>query len=312
MNVQRLKKVVGTPQITARYIMKDSVTFDAMHSLFVSSNYRPIVEETDHGTWRRLALVVFPYRFVAPPGVPENEHDRRGDPGLRERLKFGLDGQHEAVLAWLVEGATRWYRQKRVMAPAPITVETDTHEWRKDSDVVLSYIDERLVFDARTFVMSSELLDDVNEWLRRHGQHEWSAKLLASRLGGHAEVTRQRVTQDRRRRTDEGLSRRPRSSVFEPVSAPVPARFRAWLGVRFRTADDDEREEMRPGTFGRSDNEKSDSRDGWDRTSEPFLNSIAREKGSKHLSHPSQGAKWAVCARCGHRRFGDDGCPRCD
>jgi putative DNA primase/helicase len=60
LSVNRLKKVVGTPQITARLIRQDSVTFDAVHSLFLSTNYRPVIEEVDHGTWRRLAQLRFP------------------------------------------------------------------------------------------------------------------------------------------------------------------------------------------------------------------------------------------------------------
>ena len=31
--------------------------------LFVSTNYKPRVDETDHGTWRRLAMVEFPITY---------------------------------------------------------------------------------------------------------------------------------------------------------------------------------------------------------------------------------------------------------
>jgi putative DNA primase/helicase len=66
LSVNRLKKVVGNPSITARRIRQDPVTFPATHTLFISTNYRPIVEETDHGTWRRLACLRFPYLFRKP------------------------------------------------------------------------------------------------------------------------------------------------------------------------------------------------------------------------------------------------------
>ena len=70
--VTRLKKTIGTPRITARRVHKDDVTFAATHSFFLSTNYRPIVEETDHGTWRRLALVRFP--------TPSASHTRNSPP----------------------------------------------------------------------------------------------------------------------------------------------------------------------------------------------------------------------------------------
>ena len=87
LNVTRLKKVVGTPEITARRIRQDSVTFPTSHSLVVTTNYRPRIEETDHGTWRRLALVRFPYTYRKPDEQLQSDLDRRVDPGLRERVK---------------------------------------------------------------------------------------------------------------------------------------------------------------------------------------------------------------------------------
>jgi putative DNA primase/helicase len=81
--VTRLKKTIGTPRITARKVHKDSVEFPATHSFFLSTNYKPLVEETDHGTWRRLCLVRFPYTFRKPHEPLLGPDERRGDPTLR-------------------------------------------------------------------------------------------------------------------------------------------------------------------------------------------------------------------------------------
>jgi putative DNA primase/helicase len=48
--------------------------------MFVSTNYRPIVQATDHGTWRRLLLVRFPYTFRKPHESLTGPDDRRGNP----------------------------------------------------------------------------------------------------------------------------------------------------------------------------------------------------------------------------------------
>ena len=103
LNVKRLKDLTGTEWMTARLCGKDSVRWRATHSVFVTTNYLPRVDESDHGTWRRLALVEFPHRY-RKPHEPMTEFDRPGDPGLRERLRRGGDRQHEAVLAWLIRG----------------------------------------------------------------------------------------------------------------------------------------------------------------------------------------------------------------
>ncbi|WP_309032593.1 DNA primase family protein [Streptomyces alfalfae] len=133
-----IKKIMGTPEISARLMRADFVTFKATHALLVSTNYRPEVSETDHGTWRRLALVNFPYRYLPPSEVLVAETDRHGDPGLRQRLHHNEE-QQVAVLAWLVEGARRWYQGGRQLPPTPARVVDDTAGWRQEQDAVLGY-----------------------------------------------------------------------------------------------------------------------------------------------------------------------------
>jgi P4 family phage/plasmid primase-like protien len=233
LSVTRLKTLVGTPQITARKIRQDSVTFDATHSLFLSTNYKPVVKETDHGTWRRLALLTFPYRFRKPGEALEGPNDEVGDPGLRDRLKFGEDGQHEAILAWLVAGAQAWYAAGKVMPPLPERVEADTQAWRADSDLIVGYIGERLMFDADRHISSRELLDDFNEWLGHRGHRPWSDSTLASRFGGHDEITAHRVEKRQTRKGQKGTTASRRPDITSMTS--LPARYAAWTGVRFRT-----------------------------------------------------------------------------
>ena len=130
LSTMALKQLVGTPTITARRLYRDPVTFPASHTLFVSTNYLPQVNETDTGTWRRLACLRFPYQFTMM-SAQAAEVGRAGDPTLRERLVQGIDGQQEAALAWLVDGAREWYERERIMPDLPSRVADDTRTWRK-------------------------------------------------------------------------------------------------------------------------------------------------------------------------------------
>ena len=118
LSVGRLKKTVGTPKITARHMRQDDVTFDATHSLAITTNDRPQVEEVDDGTWRRLDLVCFPFTYRAPGQELRSDRDCHGDPGLRDRLLTSPKAQ-QAVLRWLVDGARAWYAADRVMPLSP-------------------------------------------------------------------------------------------------------------------------------------------------------------------------------------------------
>lgn len=238
LNVARLKKVVGTPRITARRVRMDDVTFEATHSLFLSSNYRPIVAETDHGTWRRLVLCTFPYKFV-PPGTPLQPGEKEGDPNLRERLLASVrrDGPAaRAALAWAVAGARQWYEAGMVMPKPPARVEADTLKWRTESDLVLGFIGDRLDFDPEYSIMSTDLLADFNAWLAPSGGKPWGERVLASRLATHSEFTLNRVEKSKQRVSSVRLSRPPQASrwVGAGFRPELPTSGAMWHGVRFK------------------------------------------------------------------------------
>ena len=242
MSVKRLKDVVGTPRMKARYIRQDSVEWEATHSLFLSTNYLPLIEETDHGTWRRLQLLSFPYKFLKPHDQPSGAaNELRGDPSLRQRLKEGRE-QRQAALAWAVEGAKLWYTAQRVLPEPPARVTTDTRKWRAESDLILGYWSDRLIPSHDHHVMSQDLLEDFTSWLRSHNHQKWSDKTFVSRFGSHDETTRHRV-EKRLQRLDGGLSRPPVDESWGEPPRATPMRYTAWLGVRFRTVADDKAEE---------------------------------------------------------------------
>ncbi len=229
LNVARLKKILGTPEISARLMRQNFTTFRATHALVLSTNYKLIVAESDHGTWRRLALLTCPFRFVKPGVGLQGPHDRHGDPGLKPRIESGTP-QAEAALAWLVDGAIRWYQGGRVMPPLPACVERDTQEWREGSDSILAYAIERLEPDPKSRIWTTDLLADFNRVLLGLGQREWSDRTLAERFGGHSWAGDHRIEKSRGRHPDTVISR---PNPLGPGG--IPDVHHAWVGVRFKT-----------------------------------------------------------------------------
>ena len=236
LSVKRLKDTVGTQTMSARLIRGNNVRWEATHSLMLTTNYAPRIDETDHGTWRRLALVRFPYTFIDHDRGTLSGHERRGDPLLRDRLKDGRQGQHEAILAWIVEGARRWYAADRIMPAMPEQVRKDTAEWRSEADLIFGFIRDRLVFDPDRLVATVDMLADFNEWAAGLGGKPWGDQTFTIRFGGHTEIDTHNVTKVVTQKTD-GLSRR--TGDFTGVPAK---QIRAWSGIRFRTSADDDEE----------------------------------------------------------------------
>lgn len=230
LSVKRLKDTVGTPTMTARLIRHDNVTWEATHSLFLTTNYLPRIDETDHGTWRRLAMVRFPYRFggPSPSSAAEGESVRPGIPGLRERLRDGRQGQHEAVLAWIVDGARQWYEQDRQMPPIPKSVADATAAWRAEADLICGYLDDRIVLDAEAHVMSRDLFEDFSGWLTARGHQPWADQTFTARFADHNLVQDARVEKRQ-------ITSRPGLSHRFALTHPPTGRYMAWLGLRFRS-----------------------------------------------------------------------------
>lgn len=231
IDVTALKQIQDVGVITARYIRQDNISFRTSHSLLTTTNYVPVVSETDHGTWRRLALLRFPYTFRKPGEALESDSDREGDPTLKARIKGDADGQHDAIVTWAVKGAIRWNVDPATsLAPTP-TVEADTRVWRAEADRVLGFWDERLVADRDACVLTIEMRSAFNGWLRTNGHNEWSKELFGPRFVQHAETVRHGVTETRPREP-VGLSR------YGFSAAHPPDRARVYQGVRFRNDSD--------------------------------------------------------------------------
>lgn len=195
LNVQRLKMLFGSETIRARRIRMDTVEFLASHSLFINTNYKPTVTETDWGTWRRLALQTFPFTFKKPGAPLDGPWERTGDPKL-EYIAADPDVR-AACLAWMAEGARQWYARGRMMLPHPERVERETREWRAETDLILGFADECLVFDAEAFTQTREMLQAFNEWAGERGHRPWNDRTFATRFGDHDTVRAAKVRQGR-------------------------------------------------------------------------------------------------------------------
>lgn len=245
LSTKRLKDVAGTATLDGRPLYGKTVVWDATHTMFVTSNHRPPVTETDTGTWRRLQMVVFPYRFVRSGRLKRNE--KRGDPGLRHHFRTVPE---EAVLAWLVAGAMRWYALGMRTPDAPAAIQEATDAWRLLADDVMQFTAEHLVFDRDGVVLANDLWATFDAWAKAHNRQGWSNNTYADRFEEHP-MFKERGVYRKLRRVDLAEVSRPRGIVgpgprlrnndSDPAgSAPrgnggSNAQQKVWLGIRWRT-----------------------------------------------------------------------------
>jgi putative DNA primase/helicase len=252
IDVTALKQVVDVTRIRARRTHRDNMEFDATHTLMATTNYVPVIAETDHGTWRRLALVRFPFTFVKPgQPITDPDRERRGDPTLKGRLKANPTGQHDAIVTWAIEGAVAWYASVAAIESAnargeeppasvlalPERVAADTLAWRIEADRILGFWSEVIEPDPASSVLTAELHEVFNAWLRANGHGAWSKETFGPRFAEHMETKRHRVT--RKRTRNPGPIDRPEPAGLRWLVADGPERKipkipEVWAGMRFR------------------------------------------------------------------------------
>ncbi len=140
------------------------------------------------------------------------------------------------MLAWLVDGAVRWYagepgRPARTMGQPPERVRRDVAAWRETCDLIYAFIIDALEFDPDSHVVSEELIAAFNIRIRARGHRDWSAELFAARFEVHSECREHGVTKARIRAGRPGLSRPPGYA-----QQGLGDQYTAWFGMRFGTS----------------------------------------------------------------------------
>lgn len=233
LSIEEVKRITGTSQITARMLYKDEMTFSTSHTLFVTTNYLPTVNETDDGSWRRLCLINFPYRFRSQPTL---ENERKGDSGLKDRVRQGKDGQHDAIVTWIVDGAMKWYANPLSIDydERPIQIEMDTMSWRKKADRILAYFEDRIVADPNGRIAKPDLYHDFCTFLSVNGHAKWSQETFVERMKNHELFKKFAVTEGQSK-THDGLSRPlPPGTTFTSDLPVLPKSPRVYKGITFR------------------------------------------------------------------------------
>ena len=85
------------------------------------------------------------------------------DSNLREKLEAELSG----ILAWAVRGCLEW--QKAGLGNAPV-VEKATLEYRRESDPVGRFLQERCTHDAADQATGQELFQAYVQWCAENGE----------------------------------------------------------------------------------------------------------------------------------------------
>ena len=140
----------------------------------------------------------------------------------------GADGRHEAVLAWAVEGAHKWFENGRQMPPEPKTLTKARTDWEKEADALGAFFEEFITPSKGSYVASVELLAAFNHFLEARGFSTWRAAQLKAAFEGREDLAHYRSKVART--SVPGARSIPVIPDYEPTISAQPV---CWYGMRF-------------------------------------------------------------------------------
>jgi putative DNA primase/helicase len=167
-----VKALVGQDCITGAFLQQASFEFVPQFKLWLACNHRPIITGDDHGIWRRIKLIPFAVQFN-DPNEPTGPYK---DGLLPDKLRMEYPG----ILRWIVTGCMSWQSQGLGRCAA---VESATGEYKVDSDLLTSFIDECCVLSPEAQISSSDLYRAYTAWCDGNGiRAKCSNKTFTERL----------------------------------------------------------------------------------------------------------------------------------
>jgi putative DNA primase/helicase len=145
--IKRLVQGVEGAKIKATKKYENPITFTESHKLWVDGNHLPGVRGSDNAIWNRLC----PVRFMSVP----DEIDRD--------LPAKLQREAAGILAWAIAGAIQWRKEG---LGRPDEIRAARAEWRRDSEVLKPFFDERCQRKHGSHVLCSDIWNVYEEWCR--------------------------------------------------------------------------------------------------------------------------------------------------
>jgi putative DNA primase/helicase len=165
LNEGRIKALTGSDPITARFLYREFFTFNPTGKFWLAFNHKPRVSDDSPGFWRRVMLLPFTRQFA----------DSKRDPELLGKLKAEAPG----ILNWAIQGAVRWQAQG-LKAPEVVTQASD--EYRRDSDPVGEFLDERCIANATAQTTAASMWIEYERWAADNGERQTDRKSFSQKL----------------------------------------------------------------------------------------------------------------------------------
>ena len=161
----QVKQLTSDDTITAKMLYCEPFDFVPTGKIWMATNHKPNIPETDHGTWRRIKLI--PFLRVISYGERDLQLDTK------------LESEYEGILAWMVRGCELWAAEGLGTCKA---ITECTEEYQSEQDIVGQFLNEQCEFDPSYMIQTSDIYEAYEQWCFKNG-YKWAAN--QRRLGDY-------------------------------------------------------------------------------------------------------------------------------
>lgn len=229
LNGNAVKQMSATPTVKGEFKFRDEFEFTATHSLMVSANVMPRLDEGTDAVVRRLAVLPFRYRYVP---TPTRRGDKLADAGLLRALE--TREAQAAILAWAVDGARAYFAAGQHVLPATEVMQAAKDGWLGNIDTLAGFFTDMLVADEEAMIPWSHLYAAFADWQRENGGKAWNKATFKNRVASHrlfADMTDGKLRTSGMSLYSDGVGGGP--------TTPTGGRVAGLRGLRFRRPSDD-------------------------------------------------------------------------
>lgn len=148
----------GGNSVTARFLFGEFFSFVPTLKIFFGTNHKPRIRGQDHGIWRRIWNVPFNHTFTPNNSIPETE------------LLAPIMKEAPGILAWLQQGAAKWYADKGFKHIPKCVVEA-TQTYRQEEDMLGRFIEECCIVDKDARVATGDIYRAYTIWAKESGEY---------------------------------------------------------------------------------------------------------------------------------------------
>lgn len=163
LSAELVKRVTGGDSVKSHALYEAEIEWRPQFTMFMGTNFRPVLDAGDGAIWRRVKPVHFPNTFFKD-NVPTANREK----GLSDRIiATELDG----VFNWVLEGVLSY---QAIGLKDPDSMSQAVKDYREDSDPVLGFLNEaladgQLIAEETAEISMTDFYRMFSDWSRDNG-----------------------------------------------------------------------------------------------------------------------------------------------